>query len=126
MIRGIEHVGLAARDVDALCEWYIRYFGFVSLRKLPNGTQFIMAGDGSIVEVYPCRSEDNILHDNYLTGLRHIAFDVDDFDAEYARLRALGIEIAAEPVINESLKLVLFRDPEGNLCHLTQRAVPLR
>ena len=126
MIKGIEHVGLVARDVPALCEWYIRNFGFTLVRVLPNGTRFIKAADGSFIEVYPCKSEDSELHDNYLTGWRHIAFDVTDFDAEYARLKELGVEFAAAPVINESLKLILFRDPEGNLCHLTERAEPLR
>lgn len=126
MIKGIEHLGLVAKNVDALCDWYIKYFDFKCIRTLPNGTKFIMANDGNIIEVYPCKSIDSAEHDNYVTGLRHIAFDVDDFDYEYDRIRKLGFEIAAEPVINENLKLVLFKDPEGNLCHLTQRTMPLK
>lgn len=126
MIKGIEHIGLVAQDVNALCDWYIKYFDFTCVRELPNGTKFIMARDGGMIEVYPCKSVDENTYDNYVTGLRHIAFDVDDFDYEYQRIQDLGFEIAAAPVINENLKLVLFKDPEGNLCHLTQRTVPLK
>ena len=59
-------------------------------------------------------------------GLRHLAVLVEDFDREYQKLKDKGIEIAAEPVINEEIKLVLFRDPEENLCHLVERASPLK
>ena len=51
---------------------------------------------------------------------------MEDFDREYQKLKDKGIEIAAEPVINEEIKLALFRDPEENLCHLVERASPLK
>jgi catechol 2,3-dioxygenase-like lactoylglutathione lyase family enzyme len=49
-----------------------------------------------------------------------LTFKVDDVDAEYERLRALGVEVVAAPVDRPSWgeRTAHFRDPEGNLIEI--------
>jgi catechol 2,3-dioxygenase-like lactoylglutathione lyase family enzyme len=56
------------------------------------------------------------------TGVRYIAFAVDDIDATYRQLLARGVEFASDILPPEPEagigRLVFFRDPDGNLLEL--------
>lgn len=56
-------------------------------------------------------------------GLDHISFTVDDVDETYTALRNRGVEFDGEPTTMAAwgLRLVAFRDPEGNGYYLVQR-----
>ncbi|MDF2921829.1 MAG: Glyoxalase/bleomycin resistance protein/dioxygenase [Paenibacillaceae bacterium] len=125
MIKGIEHLGIAAENPDQLAQWYVRHLDMTIIRDNGQGTIFIAAPCGSVVELYPAKTNGERSYDNYTSGIRHLAIEVENFHQEYDRLLENGVEIAAEPVIREDLKLVLFRDGEGNLCHLIERQHPL-
>ena len=56
---------------------------------------------------------------------RTFALVVDDFDVEYTRLLAAGIEFQSEPQEAKGTRTVFFSDPEDNYLHLIQRRVPL-
>ena len=120
MITGIEHTGIVARDTDALCDFYVKHFGCRVVLEYPNGTKFLKFNN-TLIEVYPGKTDDEQIYDNYVKGLRHLAFETDDFDADRERLLAAGVKPAAEPLIKETMKLALFYDPEMNLFHLIQR-----
>lgn len=55
-------------------------------------------------------------------GLRHFAFEVDDVDAAYERVKDAGCETVSEPATCEdgSMRLFFVRDPEHNLVELMQ------
>jgi predicted enzyme related to lactoylglutathione lyase len=54
-------------------------------------------------------------------GLTHICFDVVDVDAEYARLRDLGVEFHTEPVeFGGTVRTTYGRDPDGNVFELQE------
>lgn len=125
MILGIEHIGLVARDVDKLCDWYNKVFGFKTIRVLEDGSTFIEAQNGFKIEIYKLKEDDPEKHHNHVKGLRHIAIDVEDFEYEKQRLTDLGVEWANYEVYNENVKLALFYDIEGNLIHITRRTLPL-
>ena len=50
-------------------------------------------------------------------GLTHAVYEVDDLDAEYARIRALGAEVLIEPAEVTAAfgrrRLAFFRSPSG-------------
>ena len=50
-------------------------------------------------------------------GIRHIAFDVTDVDAECARLKAAGAEVFSEPqsLDPHGVRSVYLRDPDQNI-----------
>jgi catechol 2,3-dioxygenase-like lactoylglutathione lyase family enzyme len=57
-------------------------------------------------------------------GLSHAVYEVDDLDAEYARIRALGAEVLIEPTsIAAGLgtrRLAFFRSPGGFVFEIMQ------
>lgn len=120
MITGIEHTGLVARDVDKICEFYEKFFDCKVVLAYDNGTKFLKCHN-CIIEVYPMKSDDENVYDNYVKGLRHLAFETDDFDVDRQKLLDSGVKPAAEPIIKDTLKLALFYDVEMNLFHLIQR-----
>ena len=120
MITAIEHTGLVARDVAALCDFYVKNFGCRVVLEYENGTKFLRFSN-SIIEVYPLKTDDETIYDNYVKGIRHLAFETDDFDSDREKLLSAGVKPAAEPIIKDTMKLALFYDPEMNLFHLIQR-----
>ena len=120
MITGIEHTGLVARDVDKICEFYEKFFDCKVVLAYDNGTKFLKCHN-CIIEVYPMKSDDENVYDNYVKGLRHLAFETDDFDVDRQKLLDSGVKPAAEPIIKDTFKLALFYDVEMNLFHLIQR-----
>lgn len=56
------------------------------------------------------------------SGMRHIAFAVDDIDATLARLRALGAELVGDlGQYQDSYRLCYVRGPAGTIVELAER-----
>ena len=125
MITGIEHTGISAENPEELARWYVEKLGMRLVGDNKKGTLFLAAPNAAMIEIYPARQKGQSGFDNYTAGHRHLAFSVDDFDRTWEDLKASGVKMAGEPVVNEAIKLVLFYDGEGNLCHLIARALPL-
>jgi len=53
----------------------------------------------------------------------HLALEVDDLDAAYARVRAAGCELLTEITPRPDMRCFFFLDPEGNRIELTQHGV---
>ena len=53
-------------------------------------------------------------------GIPVTAFEVDDVDAEYRRLLALGVEFTGEPMEFEGARFAVFDDTCGNLVQIYQ------
>ncbi len=122
MIKGIEHIGLCAVDPGGLAEWYVKALGFKIVRALEeHRTYFIRAQNGGMLEIYPAKHATDPA-DNVHRGLRHIALTASDLDAEIACLRSAGVAVPEDTIVmTPEMKLVFFRDPEGNLLHLVER-----
>ncbi len=58
-------------------------------------------------------------------GIRHLAIDVDDFDAAHQRLKAANVRFLGEPMSKQGNRLLFFADHDGNILHLIQRERPL-
>jgi glyoxylase I family protein len=123
MIQGIEHTAIATPDPAALAQWYVDALGF-TVNYRGSTAVFVKAPNGSMIEFIPAEGArgPNTMKS---PGLRHLAILVDDFEAQYARLRQLGVNFIDEPKESKGNKVVFFTDPEGNILHLLQRAVPL-
>lgn len=121
MIKGIEHVGLLARNTEYLKEWYVRVFGFRLVLDNGKETFFIMAPDKSMIELIKTNEEGGILGPK-ISGFRHLAFTVDEFDETVDKLKHEKIEIISEPKTSQDgTKIFFFRDPEGNILQLINR-----
>ena len=123
MVQGIEHTAIAARDVERLAAFYVETLGF-EINYRGKTAIFVKASDGSMIEIIPAEGE--LTAATLKTpGLRHLALSVADFEAECERLTAAGIAFLDPPLVKGGNKVVFFRDPEGNILHLIERATPL-
>lgn len=54
-------------------------------------------------------------------GIPFTAFEVDDLDAEHARLRDQGVHFTQEPVAGGGVRFAVFDDTCGNLIQIFQK-----
>jgi catechol 2,3-dioxygenase-like lactoylglutathione lyase family enzyme len=77
----------------------------------PDGTELLLEPDG-----HPAAKpfKEALVAD----GIPFTSFAVDDADAEYERLRALGVRFTQEPVKMESVTTAVLDDTCGNLIQI--------
>lgn len=132
MVTGIEHVAICSRNSTELKEWYKRVFEFQQVYENEEGTYFLKAQNGFMLEFIQ-ETEPGEMTGEKKGGIRHIAFMVDEFDDLIALLVKEKADIITDPVLfSNSLssdakesRLFLFRDPEGNILHFIKRQQPL-
>jgi methylmalonyl-CoA/ethylmalonyl-CoA epimerase len=118
----IDHIGIAVKDLEA---------GIKTYEKLLNGkcykretveeqqveTAFFQTGQ-SKVELLGATSPDSVIAkyvDKKGEGMHHVAFEVEDINAELERLRSEGfIVLSDEPSRGADNKLVAFVHPKDN------------
>ena len=118
-VRGINHVGLAVDDLEAAVADYERLFGAEVERRAEGGGL-----RGAMLRVGPDRVE--LLHSDdaetpigkFLArrgpGMHHIAYSVDDIDAELRALAGQGVElIDAEPRPGLFGHAIAFAQPDS-------------
>jgi len=118
MIKGIDHLEVVTRDVEAMAE-FLKKLGFKEVRRTDH--------HGLAIEVRPPGENQPVfeLHavaESYNPGINHIAFTVDDCQATFEQLKAKGIVFQSEPeLIQSSGRIVAsFRDPDGFRIQLAQ------
>lgn len=123
MFKGLEHTAIASPNPRALANWYVEHLEFV-INFEYDGNYFVRAKNGSMLEIIPSlgdRGPQNLKD----PGIRHLAVDVDDFDAALEQLRAKKVNFINEPFENQGNRLVFFTDLDGNYLHLIARLKPL-
>lgn len=112
----IGEVCLLTSDVIRLSNFYKMLFD-VDNGSDDNVHQFIISEETTLT-VYDDGIKREANHHNIC-----IAFTVDDVDAEFERLKALGVEIASPPTVRPwGAKNMSFLDPDNNL--ITFRCFP--
>jgi len=117
-VQGIDHVGLAVRDVEKSVEWYRELLGLERLYEdvWGNFPGVVGIGDASVA-FFPKDDPDIKLP----VGLpiHHLAFRVDrvNFKAAQETLREKGIEFEFQD--HKIVHSVYFSDPDGHLIELT-------
>lgn len=124
----IDHVALWTRDLEAMKDFYIRYFNGVCSEKYLNpGKQFesyFISFDGEVRLELMCKPIDAVpggSEERY--GLSHVAFRTGSENAVRAlteTLRAAGYTIVGEPrTTGDGYFESVVLDPEGNRIELT-------
>jgi glyoxylase I family protein len=122
----VEHIGVPARNVAALRDWYVNKLGAECIS--PNGAEppfFIrLPGSVAMFEIYTSTGSNPVVEDNGLAGWRHMALRVDSLDAARKELESRGVAFI-EPVkpATGGGRILFFKDCEGNLLHLVDRPV---
>jgi predicted enzyme related to lactoylglutathione lyase len=117
-------------DYDKALAFYTEVMGFVKKRDIPlgNGARWITVvspqdpdGTELVLEPnaeYPAMKalKQSLVSD----GIPYTAFQVDDIQAEYARLKGLGVSFAMEPTDMGMTTVAIFDDTCGNLIQIYQ------
>lgn len=117
MIKGIDHIEICVKDLDAAADFFTK-MGFAEIGRTNH--------HGGAVELR-VPGEQNILiefHRGLPTetpGLNHIAFLVDDMQTTGAELTGKGIEFDAPPKtsLNRGCQMASLRDPAHMRYQLT-------
>jgi predicted enzyme related to lactoylglutathione lyase len=118
------------QDYDLALEFYTEVLGFVKKRDIPlgNGARWITVvspqdpdGTELLLEPnadYPAMKalKQSLVAD----GIPYTAFQVDDIQAEYARLKELGVSFTMEPTDMGTTIVAVFDDTCGNLIQIYQ------
>src|SRR5215813_1217651 len=121
MFSRIDHIGVAVEDLDAAIELYESSFEMVLVHRETVESQGVEAvlldiGDGHVELLSPLGPDTAV--GKFLArsgpGLHHVAYAVDDIDAELERLASDGIElIDTEPRVGIRGSRVAFLHPRS-------------
>lgn len=121
MMRKIEHIGIAVKDLKTSNTLFAKIFGNPPYKEeevVSEGvkTSFFMNGPNKIELLEATNSDSPIAKflEKKGEGIHHIAFDVEDIVAEIARLKKEGFTVLNEiPKKGADNKLVAFLHPKG-------------
>jgi glyoxylase I family protein len=126
MIKGIEHTAIASPDPERLAQWYVDHLNFrINYKSSNSRTHFVKAADGTMIEIIESKGPAAPASGMRDPGIRHLAITVEGLDAEYQRLKQLGVKFLAEPQSSGGNTVVFFTDCDGNILHLLEREKPL-
>ncbi|WP_324720159.1 methylmalonyl-CoA epimerase [Salinimicrobium sp. HB62] len=121
-MRKIEHIGIAVEDLEAANEIYSKLLNTQSYKteKVKSegvDTSFFKVGESKI-ELLAATNEDSAIAKFIAKrgeGIHHIAFDVEDIEAEMQRLQEEGFQlISKKPKKGADNKLVAFLHPKSS------------
>lgn len=122
MLRKIEHIGIAVKDLSASNQIFEDILGVAPYKQEQVEsehvlTSFFQVGESKI-ELLQATSSDSAIA-KYLEknkeGIHHIAFDVEDIYAEIARLKAKGYTLIHDtPKDGADGKIIAFMHPKSS------------
>ena len=120
MIGEIDHVEIEASDAEEMAG-FLEKLGYEELRRTDHHGLSIelepAETDGPIFEIHTVQGEE-------VPGINHLAYRVDDVEAEYERLQEAGVDDLVEPYFVERTGRTIcnFRDPDGRRFQLVDEA----
>lgn len=128
----IDHIGIAVEDLDAALEIYNKQFEMAIQHRETVEAQGVEAvllevGGGHIELMRPLDADTPVgkFLENRGPGMHHVAYRVDDVQAELDRLAALGIELIDEtPRVGIKGSTVAFIHPKSAGSVLTEIVKP--
>jgi methylmalonyl-CoA/ethylmalonyl-CoA epimerase len=121
MIKKIEHIGIAVKDINSSNDLFKKLFG-ISHYKTETvesegvSTSFFMLGETKI-ELLEAKTETSAIAkfiEKKGEGSHHIAYEVDDIYQEMERLKNEGFEVLnKEPKNGADNKLIFFLHPKS-------------
>lgn len=140
MIKDIRHIGIVVIDLKASLHFYRNLLGFKIMKQMEETGDYIdnisslqnakvttvkMASlSGQMIELlkYHSHPAEQRMREVCEIGVSHIAFTVDDLDAEYKRLKGKRVQFNSSPQLSPDgyAKVAFCRAPEGTLIELVE------
>lgn len=106
------HIALRVTDYARARRFYTEVLELPVLGKIPGvEIEFLDIG-GTTIELMGGAEPETLAKPK--AGLLHLAFEVDDVDATYQKLRERGVTFTVEPKTVGDIRLAFFVDPDGN------------
>ena len=121
MIKKIEHIGIAVKDLNASNELFKKLFGkehykVEAVESEGVSTSFFMLGETKIELLEASNSNSAIAKfiEKKGEGIHHIAYEVDDIEKEMERLKGEGFELIHQrPKDGADNKKICFLHPKS-------------
>jgi methylmalonyl-CoA/ethylmalonyl-CoA epimerase len=120
MIKQIEHIGIAVKNLEKAESIYEQLLGVKPYKREEVESEKVMTSffkKGQKIELVASTDEDGVIAkyiDKKGEGIHHIAFEVDDIVAEMERLKSEGFVLLNEhPKRGADNKLVCFVHPKS-------------
>lgn len=128
MIKGINHIGIAVKDLDASIKIFQKLFEFENVHIETVEDQKVKIASFKVgevmIELTQSTSEDSPIAKFIKKkgeGIHHIAFESDDVNSELARVKKLGIDLVDEKAKPGSHDmLIAFLHPKSTNGVLTE------
>lgn len=119
--KGLEHVAIAVKDLDAAVHYYVHVLGFAApelevVAEQKVRTAIFGHGMGRIELICPTDASSSVAKflEKRGEGLHHICVEVDDIVATLAELKTKGAALIDEtPKIGAGGALIAFVHPKG-------------
>lgn len=122
----LEHLGIHAKDPEALSDWYCDTLGLEVTQKLEKSGRppvYFLRSEvgGGKIEILPIIQENEKGRELKTSGFTHIGFTTNDFKEAIAYLGSRGISLHGVRDTSRGWKIGYFEDPEGNTIEIVQR-----
>ncbi len=128
MRQEIAHIALVVRDYDEALDFYVGKLRFELVEDTYQAEQdkrwVVVRPPGStgttLLLAKASKPEQEIFIGNQAGGRVFLFLSTDDFDRDFAHLRAMDIEIVRPPQTHDYGQVAVFKDLYGNLWDLVQ------
>jgi catechol 2,3-dioxygenase-like lactoylglutathione lyase family enzyme len=131
MIKGLWNIGLKTHNLEADLEFLLQVGatllqrGVVPVGPGEPGLDYAIVRLGGVrMLLFPTVIFEHKVAGGVAPGLTHAVYEVDDLDAEYARIQALGTEVLIEPTLIQAgfgtRRIAFFRSPGGLVFEVMQ------
>lgn len=140
MIKNIRHTGIVVDNLDSSLFFYCDILGFKITKRMDESGKYIDAMSslngikvttikmaapcGQLIELlkfhsHPEKQKPKSIND---IGIAHIAFEVEDLDTEYNRLKGEGVRFNSSPQLSSDgyAKVAFCKAPEGTFIELVE------
>ncbi len=130
LLKGVHHIAIICSDYERSKAFYTRVLGFRVVREVYREERQsykldLALGDAYIIELFSFPAPVPRPSHPEATGLRHMAFSVDDVEAAAAYLTAQGVDV--EPLRTDAFtgrRFTFFQDPDGLPLELYEAVPP--
>jgi len=140
-VKAIRHTGIVVSDLERALHFYVELLGLKVMKRMDESGEYIgnisgsknvmvttvkmAAEDGNLIELLYYHSHTQKparVREICETGISHIAFTVENVDAEYERLSKAGVQFNSLPQRSPDgyAKVTFCRDPDGTLIELVE------
>ena len=120
-LKGIDHVAIAVRDIQAAAKWYIDVLGFEPRYEgMWDGIPTFIGKGATAIALFPSREDlAEAGKTRARSGMLHLAFGTTagGFSAAQKELKRRGIEFEFQD--HEISHSIYFRDPDGHALEIT-------